>query len=94
MSAKSTPESFSLSFRSATRADVPYIVRVLADDPLGSQREQDTDPLPESYYTAFEAIDSDPRNELILVECDGEPAGFLQLTIIPYMTYHGPSHEL
>lgn len=38
-----------IAFRIATRADLPSIVRLLADDDLGSQREQYEDPLPESY---------------------------------------------
>lgn len=89
MLTKNTPDDFSLTYRAATRDDIAYIVRVLADDPLGALREQYTDPLPESYYAAFERIDADPANEIILVECDGLRAGFLQLTIIPYMTYRG-----
>ena len=89
MSGKSTPEDRALTFRSAQKEDVPYVVHVLADDPLGALRERDEDPLPESYYSAFEAISNDPNNDLIIVECNGERAGFLQLTIIPYMTYTG-----
>ena len=77
------------AFRRATRADVPDIVRMLADDILGAKREQYTLPLPESYYTAFEAIDADPHNELVVVELDGQVVGVLQLTYIPYLTYRG-----
>ena len=77
------------TFRRATRTDVPDIVRMLADDILGSKREQYTLPLPESYYTAFAAIDTDPNNELIVVELDGKVVGVLQLTYIPYITYRG-----
>ena len=69
---------------------MPVLVRLLADDPLGAQREACTSPLPESYYVAFEAIDRDPNNELIVVETtDGQVAGMLQLTFIPYLTYRG-----
>ena len=57
---------------------------------MGAQREACTSPLPESYYVAFEAIDRDPNNELIIVEtADGEVTGMLQLTFIPYLTYRG-----
>ena len=77
------------AFRRATRADVPDIVRLLADDVLGATREQCTLPLPESYYIAFEAIDADPHNELVVVELDGKVVGVLQLTYIPYLTYQG-----
>jgi GNAT superfamily N-acetyltransferase len=77
------------AFRRATRTDVPDIVRMLADDMLGSGREHYTLPLPESYYTAFAAIDTDPNNELIVVELDSKVVGVLQLTYIPYLTYQG-----
>jgi ribosomal protein S18 acetylase RimI-like enzyme len=77
------------TFRRATRNDVPEIVRMLADDPLGSQREHFSDPLPNSYYEAFAAIAADANNELIVTECDGAIIGVLQLTFIPYLTFQG-----
>lgn len=76
-------------FRRATRDDVPHIVRLLADDPLGAQRERFVDPLPESYFSAYAAIERDPNNELTVVELDGRVIGVLQLTFIPYLTYQG-----
>jgi hypothetical protein len=47
-------------FRRARAEDVPAIVRLLADDPLGRTRERDETPLPPSYLEAFAAIDRDP----------------------------------
>lgn len=41
-------------FRRALRADLPDIVRMLAEDSLGATREEASSPLPESYYTAFD----------------------------------------
>lgn len=76
-------------FRRARAADVPEIVRLLADDPLGARRERDETPLPESYARAFAAIDSDPHNELIVAEQDARVVGVLQLTFIPSLTYQG-----
>ena len=78
-----------LVFRAASKADVSDIVRLLADDPLGSKRETYTNPLPESYYVAFEAIDRDANNELIVAVLDEQVVGVLQLTYIPYLTYRG-----
>lgn len=91
---ESAPE---LTFRESRREDLVDIVRMLADDPLGARREEFTSPLPDSYGKAFEAIDSDPNQELIVVEIDGESGeeesrrvvGVLQLTFIPYLTYRG-----
>jgi GNAT superfamily N-acetyltransferase len=76
-------------FRSATRADLPSIVRMLADDDLGSQREKFEDPLPESYYSAFEQIDNDPNHELIVAEREGEVIGTLHLMFLPSVSFQG-----
>ena len=76
-------------FRLATRADLPSIVWMLADDDLGSQREQFEDPLPEPYYSAFEQIHNDPNHELIVAERNGEVIGTLHLMYLPSISYHG-----
>jgi GNAT superfamily N-acetyltransferase len=78
-----------LTIRRADRADIPAIVHLLADDPLGWQRERDEDPLSSAYYEAFERIDGDPRNQLVVVEAQGEVVGTLQLTMLPYLTHQG-----
>lgn len=78
-----------IAFRPARREDLPAIVRLLAEDHLGSKREQFEDPLPKAYYDAFAAIDADPNNEAVVVEEDGAIIGTLQLTFIPNLTYRG-----
>lgn len=78
-----------MTFREATAADLPQIVRLLADDPLGSTRETPGEEIPEAYYTAFAAIEKDPNNAVIVAEVGGELAGTLQLTYIPGLTYTG-----
>jgi Sortase and related acyltransferases len=83
-------EHRTLNFRRATKADLPSIVKLLADDPLGSKREQYSVPLPQSYYDAYAAIDRDENNELVVVEdADHRILGVLQMTFIPYITYKG-----
>ena len=62
---------------------------MLAADSLGKGRERFSDPLPETYGTAFEAIADDPNNELIVACLGREIVGVLQLTFIPYLTYRG-----
>jgi len=76
-------------FRMAARADLPSIVRMLADDDLGSQRERLEDPLPESYYSAFEQINQDPNHELIVAEQNGQVIGTLHLIFLPSVSYRG-----
>ena len=78
-----------MNFRLATENDLPAIVRMLADDFLGQQRERYEDPLPESYIKAFREIDADPNNELIVAELDGGVVGTLQLTYTPSISFQG-----
>ena len=81
--------SLKILYRLANQTDVPAIVRLLAEDDLGAQRERFETPLPTSYYTAFEAIESDPNHELIVAELDGEIIGTLQLMFLPSLSYQG-----
>lgn len=77
------------AMRRARLDDVPAIVRLLADDPLGATRERNQTPLPDSYRRAFEAIDRDANQELV-VACSGDRViGVLQLTFMPSLTYQG-----
>lgn len=77
------------TIRPAGRADLTAIVRLLAEDSLGAARERLTEPLPAGYTAAFAAIDADPRNELAVVEAEGEVIGCLQLTFLPGLSYQG-----
>src|SRR5215216_4390883 len=78
-----------IRFRLAKRADLPSIVRMLADDDLGKQRERYEDPLPQAYYSAFEQIESDPNHELIVAERNGEVIGTLHLMYLPSISFQG-----
>jgi GNAT superfamily N-acetyltransferase len=82
-----TPQE--IIFRKAKRADLHSIVRLLADDDLGSQRERYEDPLLESYYSAFAQIDRDPNHELIVAERNGEVIGTLHLMFLPSISFQG-----
>ena len=83
----------SVTIRRARRDDVGAIVGMLADDPLGSARERIEDPLPPSYFRAFEALDSDPNIQLVVAE-DGAVVGCLQLCILPGLSSQGASRAL
>jgi GNAT superfamily N-acetyltransferase len=83
------PDSLKVLFRTAIRADVPAIVHLLAEDELGAQREHYETPLPRTYYAAFDAIEANPNQELIVAECDGEVIGTLQLMYLPSLSYQG-----
>jgi len=75
-------------------ADVPAIVALLADDPLGKKRENAADPLPQSYWDAFAAITADPRSKLIVVERDRRVVATMQLTFVPALTHQGAERLL
>ena len=78
-----------LLFRQARRSDVPAIVRMLADDDLGSRRERYAEPLPGSYYSAFEQIEKDSNHELIVAEQHGEVIGTVHLMFLPSLSFQG-----
>jgi len=78
-----------IAFRLARQDDLPAIVRMLADDDLGSQREKYEDPLPESYTVAFEQIERDSNHELIVAELNGEVIGTLHLIFLPSISFQG-----
>jgi len=85
----------SITIRRARRDDVGSIVAMLADDPLGSARERLADPLPPSYFQAFEAVDRDPNIHLMVAQ-DGEAdvVGCLQLCILPGLSSQGAARGL
>jgi ribosomal protein S18 acetylase RimI-like enzyme len=86
--------STSITIRRAVRADVGFIVAMLADDKLGSARERLEDPLPPSYFRAFEALDGDPNIELVVAEEGGKVVGCLQLCVLPGLSSQGASRGL
>lgn len=78
-----------MEIRKATQKDVFAIVELLADDDLGRKREQLKNPLPKEYLLAFEIIDADKNQELMVIEDGGEVIGTFQLTFIQYINYCG-----
>jgi ribosomal protein S18 acetylase RimI-like enzyme len=84
-----------ITIRRARRDDIGSIVAMLADDPLGSARERLEDPLPPSYFRAFEALEQQPNIQLVVAEDgDGTVIGCLQLCILPGLSSQGASRGL
>ncbi|MCL6265542.1 GNAT family N-acetyltransferase [Flagellimonas myxillae] len=78
------------TIRQAKIEDLPAIIEMLANDTLGKLREDYKLPLPEKYYEAFENIENDPNQELVVLEHEtGKIIGTLQLSFIQYLTYQG-----
>jgi GNAT superfamily N-acetyltransferase len=78
--------------RRATLDDVPAIIAMLADDPLGATRESPADLSP--YQRAFGAIDADPNQLLVVADRNDEVIGTLQLTFIPGLSRQGATRAL
>ncbi|OOC07776.1 GNAT family N-acetyltransferase [Amycolatopsis azurea DSM 43854] len=76
-----------MTIRRARREDVAAIVGMLADDQIGSTRDSADDLTP--YLKAFEQIDADPAQLLIVADDGGEAVGTLQLSIIPGLARKG-----
>ncbi|MBB2674156.1 UNVERIFIED_ORG: ribosomal protein S18 acetylase RimI-like enzyme [Rhizobium esperanzae] len=78
------------SFRLARQSDLVSIVRLLADDDLGSAREIVSDPVDARYLSAFAAIEAD-ANQMLAVASDAgdQVVGCLQLSFIPGLSRTG-----
>jgi len=86
-------DSTNVTFRYATREDLPAIVALLADDEKGKTREELTDPLPDAYYQAFDAMESQSTdalpNKYLLAILGDDIVGCLQLTLIAGLSRRG-----
>jgi GNAT superfamily N-acetyltransferase len=82
--------------RRARKQDVPALIALLRDDELSTTAESPAgEPLPPSYFAAFDAIDRDPSHELMVAEVDGAVAGCFQLTFLPGLAGQGrPTAQL
>jgi GNAT superfamily N-acetyltransferase len=81
-----------LEVRPATKDDVTAIVAMLADDPLGAQRESPDDLAP--YLTALERLSGDPHQHLMVAVRGGRVVGTLQLTIVPGLSRRGSTRSI
>ncbi|MFJ5729205.1 GNAT family N-acetyltransferase [Streptomyces paradoxus] len=81
-----------LEIRAATADDVPAIVAMLADDPLGAQRESPDDLAP--YLAALERLSADPNQRLVVAVRQGRVVGTLQLTTIPGLSRRGATRSI
>jgi GNAT superfamily N-acetyltransferase len=81
-----------LEIRAAVTEDVPAIVGMLADDPLGSQRESPDDLTP--YLAALERLTVDPNQHLVVAVRESRVVGTLQLTVIPGLSRKGATRSI
>ena len=84
------PEKINLIYRKAMLPDLQRIVELLVeDDALGAAREHVSAHIDPRYVEAFDKIDADPQQYLMVVEFDGKIIGTCHLTIMPSLTFIG-----
>ncbi len=78
-----------MNFRIARRDDVPAILGLLADDDIARARGPVSEVADAAVWRAFEEIDADPNNELVVGEEGGEVVATCQLTFTPGLSRGG-----
>ncbi|MFH8293517.1 GNAT family N-acetyltransferase [Streptomyces sp. NPDC018059] len=81
-----------LEIRPAVADDLPAIVAMLADDPLGATRESPDDLTP--YVAALQRLADDPNQRLVVAVREGRVVGTLQLTIVPGLSRKGATRSI
>lgn len=85
-------EAPELTIRPATQADLPDIVALLADDPLGATRESPDDLAP--YAVALKRLTDDPHQHVVVAVRGERVVGTLQLTIVPGLSRKGSTRSI
>ncbi|MBI4920342.1 MAG: GNAT family N-acetyltransferase [Devosia nanyangense] len=78
-----------LTFRSATPADLPFIIALIVEDSVVDTGDDPANAMHRDYTNALAAIDADPNQEMLVAELAGEPVGCFQLTYIPGLMRRG-----
>ncbi|WNF28208.1 GNAT family N-acetyltransferase [Streptomyces sp. C11-1] len=81
-----------LEIRPVAEADLPAVVAMLADDPLGAQRESPDDLAP--YRAAFQRLTDDPNQHVVVAVREDRVVGTLQLTIVPGLSRRGATRSI
>ena len=80
--------------RHATEADLPRIVELLAQLSLDESREELGPPLPETCRRAFQQIQADPNQRLLVAEAGGRVVGTASLLIVPNLSHRGRPYAI
>ncbi|MFF1811645.1 GNAT family N-acetyltransferase [Streptomyces sp. NPDC058251] len=81
-----------LEIRAAVTDDIPAVVAMLTDDPLGAQRESPDDLSP--YLAALERLSGDPNQHVVVAVREARVVGTLQLTVIPGLSRKGATRSI
>ena len=79
-----------VALRRALAADVPSVVDLLSDDPLGAARDRiSADEGLQPYLSAFGVIDADPAHLLLVGTDEEEIVATMQLSFLPGLSRRG-----
>ena len=78
-----------VELRRAVDGDLPALVGLLADDPLGSTRQARADDDLAPYRRAFALIDGDPAHVLVVAADGDDVVGTCQLSFLPGLARRG-----
>ncbi|MGW7100192.1 N-acetyltransferase family protein [Streptomyces sp. NPDC054838] len=81
-----------LTIRPAAEADLPEIVSMLADDPLGATRESPENLAP--YAEALKCLRDDPRQHMMVAVRGERVVGTLQLTVVAGLSRRGATRAI
>ena len=84
-----TTHASPITFRTARRDDLDANVAMLADDDIARSRSGHVSQVTPDVTAAFDEIERDPSNELIVGEQGGAIVASLQLTYIPGLSRGG-----
>ena len=77
----------SLTIRDATRADLPAILELMAQDAMSHSLE--AIPLMPEHERALDEIQAHPDHRVVVAEVDGEVAGTMQISYLPGIGFGG-----
>ncbi|MEV7914900.1 GNAT family N-acetyltransferase [Streptomyces griseus] len=81
-----------LEIRPVAPDDLAAVVAMLADDPLGAQRESPDDLTP--YREALQQLADDPNQHVVVAVREDRVVGTLQLTIVPGLSRRGATRSI
>lgn len=90
--ARTLPIMSDLEIRPVAETDLDAVVGMLADDPLGAQRESPDDLTP--YRAALRRLADDPHQHVVVAVREGRVVGTLQLTVIPGLSRRGATRSI
>jgi ribosomal protein S18 acetylase RimI-like enzyme len=83
-----------ITFRYASEADLPAIVKLLSDDEFAENREIGGDTLSQEYVDAFAAMQKQGNNRMLLAQSDGKIVGALHLAFVPGLSRRGTTRAI